>query len=186
MPVRKDAPVYQLKITLCEITPPIWRRFQVRGDLTLYKLHGVLQVVMGWTGSHLYGFEIGRAEYGSPDGPSGHLVEDDRRARLQKVAAAEGATFTYKYDFGDGWEHDVVVEKIGAAEPDVRYPVCLAGARACPPEDCGGPPGYDSLIEAIVNPNLPDADEILEWVGGKFDPEAFDLEEINRRIRELR
>lgn len=186
MMVKKDVPIYQLKVSLREISPPIWRRLQVRGDITLYKLHGLLQAIMGWTNSHLYAFDVGKAEYGPPDGPSGHLVEDDRRARLQKVAAAEGAAFIYKYDFGDGWEHDVVVEKIIPAEADARYPICVAGARACPPEDCGGPPGYDSLIEAIANPNLPDAHDILEWVGGRFDPEAFDLMEINRRMREVR
>lgn len=186
MTVQKDVPIFQLKVSLREISPPIWRRFLVRGDVTLYKLHGVLQVMMGWMGTHMYRFDVGRAEYGPTDGPSGQAVEDDRKARLQKVAGSEGAAFTYKYDFGDGWEHDVVVEKIVPAEPGARYPICLAGARACPPEDCGGPPGYESLIEAIVTPNHPEAHELLEWVGGRFDPEAFDLVGINRRIREAR
>lgn len=186
MNIRRDAPIYQLKVTLREIVPPIWRRLHVRGDVSLYKLHGVLQAVMGWTNAHMYRFDIGKAEYGPTDGPSGESVEDDRRARLQKVAGAEGATFAYKYDFGDGWEHDVVVEKIVSAEPNPLYPLCLAGSRACPPENCGGPPGYESLIEALANPRRPEAHELLEWVGGRFDPEAFDLVAINRKIRGTR
>ncbi len=131
------ASVYQLKVSLREITPPIWRRVQVPGDITLAKLQRVLQIVMGWTNSHLHKFSIGGVDYAEPD-PDGFLnVQSDRRARLNKVVRAT-QKFEYEYEFGDSWEHEIVVEKTLQPEPGASYPICVACERACPPEDCGG------------------------------------------------
>lgn len=179
------ASVYQLKVSLRGIKPPIWRRVQVPGDITLAKLHRALQVVMGWTNSHLHKFSIGGVDYAEPD-PDGFLnFQSDRRARLNKVARAM-QKFEYEYDFGDSWEHDIVVEKTLQPEPGASYPVCLAGERACPPEDCGGLWGYQDFLEAIMNPAHTEHEAMLTWVGGSFDPETFDLDAVNASLRRLR
>lgn len=145
------ASVYQLKVSLREIKPPIWRRVQVPGDITLAKLHRVSQIVMGWTNSHLHKFSTGGVAYAEPD-PDGFLnFQSDRRVRLNNVVRAK-QKFEYEYDFGDSWEHDIVVEKTLQPEPGAFYPFCLGGGRACPPEDCGGVWGYQDFLEAIMNP----------------------------------
>lgn len=182
---RIGASVYQLKVSLREITPPIWRRVQVPGDITLAKLHRVVQIVMGWTNSHLYRFSIGGVGYAEPD-PDGFLNgRSDRRARLNHVVRAT-QTFEYEYDFGDSWEHDIVIEKTLQPEPGVFYPFCLGGERACPPEDCGGLWGYQEFLEAIMNPAHREHEAMLTWVGGSFDPETFDLGAVNASLRRLR
>ena len=179
---KEPAPVYQLKITLKAIRPPIWRRLQVK-DCSLAKLHDILQTCMGWTNSHLHAFEIGGQEYGEPD-PHGMMeMEDERKVTLSQVVARGFKKFTYTYDFGDTWEHVLQVEKTLPVEADVRYPRCLAGARACPPEDCGGPWGYGDFLEAIDNPEHERHEEIVEWLGGPFDPEAFNIETVNQQLR---
>jgi hypothetical protein len=179
--------VYQLKITLRGLRPPIWRRFQVPGDITLDRLHRVIQRVMGWTDSHLHQYVVSGRRYGTSRGEWGDpQVLSERSARLCEVAPREKARFVYVYDFGDDWEHDVLVEKIGQPQPGQRYPVCLAGQHACPPEDCGGYPGYIDFVAAISNPKHPEHAEMLEWVGGAFDPWAFDLDAVNRALRRFR
>jgi hypothetical protein len=182
-----DAPVYQLKVTLKDSRPPIWRRILVPGDVTLTKLHRILQVVMGWYDSHLHQFIVGGASYGEPDPdfPEDGM-KSERRVKLKQVAPHENDCFTYEYDFGDSWEHDIRVEKILPAVPGLELPVCIAGKRACPPEDCGGVWGYESFLEAIGDPDHPEHDEMLQWVGGEFDPEAFDLGEINESLKRIR
>jgi len=170
--------VYQLKITLRDIKPPVWRRVLVK-DCTLTRLHDVIQTCMGWSDSHLHAFEIGGEQYGEPD-PDGTMeTEDARRVQLSQIVAQGYKKFAYVYDFGDNWDHTIQVEKVLAPEPGVRYPCCIAGKRACPPEDCGGPPGYDDFLEAIRNPSNPEHEDMLEWIGGEFDPEAFDIEAVN-------
>jgi len=176
------AAVYQLKITLRDSKPPIWRRVQVPGDITLYKLHRVLQVVMGWTDSHLHQFVIDGRYYGEPD-PEFREVVSEKRVRLSQVVGDEKARFVYEYDFGDNWQHQIVVERILPPEEGKSYPVCLAGERAAPPEDCGGIWGYYELLQTLSNPDDPEHAQMLEWAGGPIDPEAFDLEEINQMLR---
>ncbi|MHB9025127.1 MAG: IS1096 element passenger TnpR family protein [Armatimonadota bacterium] len=177
--------VYQLHITLVDSHPPIWRRVLVTSDTKLSKLHQILQTVMGWTNSHLHEFEVDGERYADP---SFHLEEarSERRATLGQVAVEEGDVFAYLYDFGDGWEHAIRVERILPVEPGKFYPVCLEGARACPPEDIGGIPGYEEFLEAIRDPHHPDHDELLQWVGGAFDPEAFDSGRVNQRLQRLK
>ncbi len=162
--------VYVLHIALEDIEPPIWRRLLVPADITLKRLHTVIQRAMGWQDQHLYEFQIAA-------GRKRHLKVATSRQLWQVVDA--GSAFSYVYDFGDGWEHHVLVEAVSPSEPGVVYPRCLAGERACPPEDCGGVPGYADILDAIRDPDRPDAAELLEWVGEDFDPEAFDLDATN-------
>ena len=176
--------IYQLKITLNRISPPIWRRIQVTGDTKLGKLHDILQIVMGWEDDHLHQFVTGNASYGIPDPDFPDNLRSERNVRLDKIAG-QGDSLSYEYDFGDGWEHTIKVEKVLAPEKDRHYPVCLDGKRACPPEDCGGPWGYQHLLEVLTNPQDEEHEEMLEWCGEDFDPEAFALVEINKMLRRL-
>lgn len=173
--------VYQLKITLRDIKPPVWRRLQVK-DCMLSQLHDDIQTCMGWDGGHLHAFEIGGEQYGEPDPDDMMEVKDESKIKLSRVVNGGIKKFVYTYDFGDNWEHVIAVEKTLAVEPGVHYPRCTAGKRACPPEDCGGPWGYGDLLNAIQNPKHTEHKQMLEWFGGEFDPERFDIEEINDRL----
>lgn len=181
--------IYQLKVTLADSKPPIWRRIQTPGSVTLAGLHRIIQAAMGWEDAHLHQFIAGGIVYG-PSEPGLDDVtfemKDERRARLFQIAPTEGSKFTYEYDFGDGWEHTILVEKVLEPEPGVQYPRCLAGKRACPPEDSGGVWGYDQLIETLKNPSDPEYAEMREWMGENFNPEAFSLDEINADLEALR
>ncbi len=177
--------VYQLKITLRDTKPPVWRRLQVK-DCTLAKLHAIIQTCMGWEGYHLHEFEIGDERYGDPRQWQGEMeVGNEGKVKLSRLVAHGVKKFSYVYDMGDNWDHTIQVEKVlpVEAEPGVRYPRCIAGKRACPPEDCGGPWGYGEFVEAIQNPQHEQHEELLEWVGGEFDPEAFDIEAVNEALR---
>lgn len=178
--------IYQLKITLKDSQPPIWRRVQVPGDVSLAKLHRIIQEVMGWSDSHLHQFLVGATYYGVPDPDDLSETKNEKSVRLGELVTKPRQRLLYEYDFGDDWEHEVVVEKILDADPGVRYPVCLGGARARPPEDCGGIFGYADFLEAIRDPKHEQHDEMLEWIGGEFDPEAFDLETVNNFLRRLK
>jgi hypothetical protein len=180
---KKDAPIYQIKITLDYIKPPIWRRVQVPSTMTLAKLHSVIQAVMGWFDYHLHQFEIDGEYYGVPHPDDFEEVLDERKVRLDQIVAGEGTKFRYQYDFGDDWQHTLLVEKIVPPDSGVTYPICLKGKRACPPEDVGGPWGYAEFLEAIADPNHPEHEDMLEWSGGDFDPEAFDLADANAELR---
>jgi hypothetical protein len=177
--------IYQLKITLEAIRPPIWRRVQVPGTILLPHLHRLIQAVMGWDDAHLHAFQVGDTSYGQPDSELDDWMQDERRIRLAQIAPAEKSKFRYEYDFGDDWRHMVVVEKILPVAVGQIYPVCLAGKRACPPEDCGGPWGYPEFLEAISNPKHEQHDELLEWIGGEFDPEAFDMAAVNGELQTM-
>ncbi len=173
--------VYQLKITLKDIKPPIWRRVLVP-DCSLARLHEVIQAAMGWENYHLYDFEVGGERYTDPRGMDDLDMEDASRAKLSRVAPTEKAKLRYTYDFGDNWQHEVLVEKILASEEGKEYPVCIAGKRTCPPEDVGGPWGYMEFAEAINDPDHERHEEFIEW-RGEFDPEAFSVEEVNEELR---
>jgi hypothetical protein len=178
--------IYQLKITLRDSKPPIWRRVMVPSKFSLYKLHEVIQIAMGWTNSHLHQFVIDGQRYSIPSPDDWEPVVDERRYSLSQIASREKHKFVYEYDFGDSWEHEIIVEKISPPEAGMKYPVCIKGKRACPPEDVGGVWGYDSFLEAIHNLNHEEHDSYLEWVGGEFDPEEFNLDEINQALREMK
>jgi len=185
-PSKRSSDIYQIKVTLKGIRPPIWRRFQVKGDASLYKLHLILQVVMGWENYHLYQFTIDEARFGEPDLESFVKMKNAHRVKLSQIVRGVKQRFSYEYDFGDSWEHELLIEKILPPEKGVRYPICLAGKRACPPEDCGGIWGYTELLEAIRDPNHPEHEEMVNWAGEDFDPEAFDLDEVNRELKRIR
>jgi hypothetical protein len=185
MATRTATPIYQLKITLKGIRPPIWRRVQVAGNIGLADLHDVIQTAMGWYDYHLHAFTIGgETYYGDQESALELGGRTTGRTRLNQVADCEGARLRYEYDFGDSWEHEVLVEKILPVEPGQRYPRCLAGRRACPPEDVGGVWGYAEFLEAIANPDHEDHDDLLAWAGDDFDPEAFDLAGTDEALRE--
>ena len=172
--------VYQLEVTLAGIRPPIWRRIQVPGNTNLPELHLMIQAAMGWYNCHLHKFTIGGVEHSEPDPDWDDLdYEDETRARLDQAVSRAGISFSYRYDFGDGWLHDILVEEILEPSKGVEYPICLAGQRACPPEDVGGVWGYHDFLEAIANPKHEEHESYLEWAGGEFDPEAFDVDETN-------
>jgi hypothetical protein len=177
--------IYQLRVTLENIQPPIWRRIQVQGDFSLPRLHAVLQIVMGWTNSHLHGFRVNGQYYGEPDPDYDGLLDviDERQVRLSQIAPDVGSHFVYEYDFGDSWDHELVVEQILSPQKEVQYPLCMDGNRACPPEDVGGVGGYAEFLAAIHNPRHPEHAEWIQWVGGKFDPEAFDLQSANELLQ---
>jgi Plasmid pRiA4b ORF-3-like protein/Domain of unknown function (DUF6933) len=175
--------VFQLKVTLLDTKPPIWRRVRVDGASTLDHVHEVIQAAFGWCNSHLHEFEVGRQRFGIPDPDDdwGEPAHDERRIRLDAVAG-EGSSFGYTYDFGDGWEHRVVVEKL-LPTADSAVPACIDGRRACPPEDCGGPWGYRELLEILADPAHPEHEERLKWLGGPFDPEAFNPGDFGDNLR---
>ncbi len=178
--------VYQIKVTLKGTKPPIWRRIQVASDATLANLHDILQSVMGWEGYHLYQFLIDGIEYGDPNLLDELEAENARTATLNTLVRGEKFKFIYEYDFGDGWEHEILVEKMLALDKGKQYPLCITGKRACPPEDCGGIWGYADFLEAIQDPKHPEHDEMVEWVGGEFDPTAFDADEVNLELQQLK
>ncbi|MGH9071299.1 MAG: plasmid pRiA4b ORF-3 family protein [Acidimicrobiales bacterium] len=174
--------VYQLKGTIKGTKPPIWRRLLVSDTTTLWNLHEILQVAFDWHDCHLHEFEIDGLRYGTDDGEGwGPPPRDEYRTKLSSVTR-QGSTFEYLYDFGDNWEHKLVVEKVLQAEPGVTYPTCTGGRRAGPPEDCGGVWGYEELLAAIAAPDHPEHDELLEWVGGEFDPADFSPAQVNARL----
>ncbi len=176
----KETKVYQLKVTLRGTRPPIWRRFQVPADMPLSQLHGVLQVVMGWTGGHLHEFRVGNTHYGEPNPEYGFEVKNEEKARLDGVLRRPKTRMVYEYDFGDGWEHDVMLEAAIPPSASVRYPVLLAGRRRCPPEDVGGVGGFYHFLQAMADPKHPDHKELRDWWSGSFDPDAFDVGEANQ------
>jgi hypothetical protein len=192
MPTKKTGipqEIYQLKVTLLGTRPPIWRRLLVPAALTLEQLHDVLQLAMGWQNSHLHDFQIGRKTFGAPD-PFGSFAgipttANENAARLFNVLGKAGAKAMYNYDFGDSWQHGITVEKVLPPEPGRAYPVCIDGERHCPPEDCGGVPGFYSLLETIGDPENDEYEEIMEWLDGDFDPEAFSVDEVNHRLAYL-
>jgi hypothetical protein len=175
----------QLKMVLQYIRPPIWRRVLVPDHYTLAHVHYVIQIAMGWTNSHLHEFEIDGERYGyaGPDEFDGEMesdANDESIVFLSRLALKPKRKFSYTYDFGDGWEHDITVEKLLPFDPQASYPVCLGGARACPPEDCGSYPGYESILHALrADPPTQGQKELLEWLGS-YDPERFSVDAVNR------
>ena len=188
MPTKKSAisEVYQIKVTLLGTKPPIWRRLHVPASMTLARLHEVLQEAMGWHDCHLHEFQVGGRRIGPPDPDAEPMgmpdVEDESKVRLSRVLREVGAKMRYEYDFGDGWEHEIVLEKRLPADPEVAYPWCSGGEYGCPPEDCGGVHGYDELVRVIANPNHKRHQEMLDWVGEEYDPEIFSVDDVNVRL----
>lgn len=179
----KTNEVYQLKVTLKGSRPKIWRRILVKSTTNLYTLHFILQRAMGWQQEHQHMYDVLGQNYGCSDPNWGNPnLNNERKFTLSQIVALNTETFVYEYDFGDGWEHEIKIEKVLPAETACKYPVCIGGQLACPPEDCGGIWGYYGLLDAIKDPKHEDHDRMMEWLGEDFDPHHFELEEINRTI----
>ena len=178
------APIYQIKVSLRGAKPPIWRRLEVPGDTSLAALHDILQIAFDWDDSHLHVFETPYGLFGVADPELGHRSENP--VTLEQVAPATGDKVTYTYDFGDDWEHEILVEKIADPQPLAGYPRCTGGRRAAPPDDCGGIWGYHQLIDVIADPAHPDHQQSLEWLGldtpADFDPAHFKAVDITLRL----
>lgn len=182
--------LHQLKITLREVKPAVWRRLLIPADFKLDRVHRTLNWAMGWTDSHLHEFEVGKQRYGIPDvweaSPDEEDVIPERKVTLSTVLPKEKSRGRYIYDFGDFWQHDLLVEKILEADVDGVYPVCLDGKGACPPEDCGGVSGYAELRKVIADRAHPEHQSMLLWLGGHFHPDEFSVAQVNARLRSLR
>ncbi len=178
--------VFQLRIQLKDVAPTVWRRILVPGGVRLPKLHDMFQAAMGWTNSHLHQFTIDGATYGMhfEDWPDDELDEKDYTVSF----ALRGGVrrFSYEYDFGDSWSHEVVVEQTSFPQLSLKFGVCIDGQNACPPEDVGGVHGYGGFLEALADPTHEEHDDYLVWVGYKFDPTAFDLATANAALQRLR
>lgn len=184
-----DATIHRLKVTLEGLRPPVWRRLEVASDTSLAALHDILQASFDWDGSHLHDFVIDGRRYGVDEPFGFEFGVDDPMAAEDAVTLAdvapEGARFTYTYDFGDDWRHRIVVEAISPPSPGNDYPTCVTGRMPAPPEDVGGPPGYEHLLVVLADPQHPDHEELSEWVDGPIDPAAFDAAAVNRELQDL-
>ena len=175
--------LYQLKITLEYVAPSIWRRFTVNSDIKLPDLHKVLQTIMGWSNTHLHQFRFNNLNYGYDEEEVDDII-DYRNIKLSKLINHEKENIFYDYDFGDGWEHSIILEKI--IDNKLNKPVsptCIAGERSCPPEDCGGPYGYQNLLLALNDPKHENHEEMLDWIGEEFDSEEFDINHVNTMLK---
>lgn len=187
-----ETPIYHLKVSLEGIEPLIWRRLQVPGNASLGWLHAVIQVAMGWTNSHLHQFIVGKQMYSDPsfdlDEPEDSTdILDENRVAILDIARRVKSTFRYEYDFGDSWQHKIAVEKILNPDPAVATVArCLDGARACPPDDCGGVWGYGDLLQIIKDPKHEEYESTREWLGENFEPEAFDRDGVNKSLQYLK
>lgn len=173
----------QFRIELPVEGPPVWRSLVVPLDVTLYKLHRIIQVAMGWQDYHLFQFNVKGFNIGEPDADYPGTWLPAKAFRLWHVLQAAPREFSYEYDFGDSWRHIVRVGKAVKPDEDTRYPLCLDGARACPPEDSGGAGGYAQLLEALADPTHPEHHDYRVWAGEDFDPEAFSVDKVNRRLK---
>jgi hypothetical protein len=175
--INPGAVIFQLKVSLCGINPVIWRRLLVPGNIRLDILHETIQGAFGWKDEHLHEYIINGITYGDPDNPPADSFVSERgtKSKLKFLGIKADDKFFYRYDFGDDWLHEVLVEQILEPVPKVTYPQLIAGERACPPEDCGGLPGYEHLLQAWQNQSNPEYKELLNWVGKDFNPEEFDI-----------
>lgn len=176
--------VYQFKVSLEGIKPTIWRRIQLPETSSFLDLHDAIQDAMGWQHCHLHQFKIINPKSGShaligiPDDEWGETVLSGEKQLIQRYFSLQNKRALYEYDFGDGWRHKLLLEKIVPREPGVAYPIALAGERACPPEDCGGPWGYENLLNIIKNPKHEEYKSMMDWLEENFDPEAFQVSDI--------
>jgi len=179
---------FQLRIQLEDVKPVIWRRLLVPGSVRLSKLHDMFQAAMGWTNSHLHSFTVGDECYGMrlEDDEDDDPDEIDENTVTVVQTLGGHKRFAYLYDFGDNWRHDVVIEDEIRSINGLKFAVCVDGQNACPPEDCGGTGGFTELLEILADPDHEEREHYLGWVGGLFDPTAFDLASVNAELQRLR
>lgn len=186
---KRQTDTLQLHIELRGTKPRVWRRVLVPETITLVQLHLVIQAAFGWGGGHLHEFDVGGERFGEPDPEYDTYgeIRDERKARLVKVMRDnEVAALDYVYDFGDNWRHRVKIEKKLAPMPQVMLPMCVGGANATPPDDCGGVWGYAEFVAAVSDPNHPEHATMTEWIGQPWDPKAFDLARANSWLQEIK
>jgi hypothetical protein len=177
--------VHEMRVTLLDVNPPVWRQIRVPSALPLSTVHAVIQIAFGWEDRHLHEWRVGDITYGLSDEDSwGEDLHDESTALLADVAPVD-SLLRYDYDFGDGWEHLVEVTAVLPYSGQVVPVACLGGARACPPEDCGGPFGYEHLLDALRDPDDAEHEDVVEWLGDHFDPAEFDLASTNHRLDQL-
>jgi len=176
--------VIRISITLLDVDPAIWRRIEVPVSMTLEGFHDVVQTVMGWADYHLHHFQLGGVMYGVSS-PDDREMNDGSKLKLWTLLEDGERVFQYFYDYGDGWCCVVVLEAVAPAAAGVAYPRLVEGARRGPPEDVGGPWGYSEFLEALADQKHERHTELLEWIGGEFDPQLFDIDELNRRLATL-
>lgn len=175
-----------LRIELRYVQPMIYRTVVIPSRITLPKLHVTIQQAMGWLGGHLHEFIINHVHYGEPDPDYPETdLKNQNRVRLDKALGLSGQ-FDYIYDYGDNWAHKIRVLEVMPFDGPLNFPWCLDGTNACPPEDVGGEPGYMAFVQAMSDPDHPDHSDLMQWYGGPFDPTAFDLQEANERLMQIR
>jgi hypothetical protein len=184
--------IYQVQIALAGSEPKIWRRVLIPSNLLLSDFHYIIQIVMGWTNSHLHQF-IKNKMYYSIEMPDDDFWDDDhnidyiqKKTRISDLLTKEKEKIIYEYDFGDGWHHDIILEKILPVDSKIRYPVCIEGKMHCPPEDCGGVWGYANMLDILKQPTHEEYEEYLEWLGDEFVPEYFDKNEVNKILKGMK
>jgi hypothetical protein len=180
--------LFQLKISLKYSRPSIWRRIVVPATFKLDRLHQVIQEIMPWTNSHLHQFVVGRTYYGrpDPDADMGFETLNEKHYTIADIAPGAKKKFIYEYDFGDSWEHEILVEKVLPPDASFKKVICLAGKNACPPDDCGGMGGYYNMLEIIADPKHPDHEHMKEWLGAEWDLARFDLGEANDALNRFK
>jgi hypothetical protein len=174
--------IFQIQISLQGSKPKIWRRILVKPEITLVDFHKIIQTVMGWTNSHLHLFQQGRNSY-SPEEFEVEDTKNSRKVTLNSLLKKEKDKIKYEYDFGDGWQHDILLEKILPSDKTMPIPSCIDGKGNCPPEDCGGIWGYEEIKKILVNSKHEQYEETMEWLGGEFDPDYFDKNKINEILK---
>lgn len=182
---KESKSLYQIKVTLVGSKPPIWRKLIVKDNIRLDQLHAVLQIAMGWFNCHLHQYRVGSSYIGIPDPDFDFEITDERDVYLQDILSNVKDSFVYEYDFGDDWEHKIVLEKILPLDSS-QSPVVIKGKKACPPEDSGGIWGYYDILDAIQDPKHEDHEEMTDWVGADFDPDEFDMNLINKKLDKLK
>jgi len=180
--------IYQIQISLKGFEPRIWRRILIQSDLLLSDFHKIIQTSMGWTNSHLHQFIKNQTNYTlrMPDDDTWYELNnvDYKEMKISDLLKKEKEIIIYEYDFGDSWEHDILLEKILPFDEKMKYPVCISGKMNCPPEDCGGVWGYSDMLEILKQPDNEEYDSYIEWLGGEFDPEYFDKDDVNDLLGE--
>lgn len=183
--------IIQLKITLESTEPPIWRRVLVEKQITFFELHNIIQIAMGWENYHMFEFTFNKQRIGEPDDEFDDLdfgsnkVMDAAEVTLESIVTNTKGKISYVYDFGDNWSHKILVEKFLPRDNKISYPICTDGELNCPPEDCGGIPGFYDLLEVIGNKKHPERKAMLDWLGGSYDPAYFDKDEVNEEMKNL-
>lgn len=178
--------VLELRIELELTEPVVWRQLVVPETLTMYELHHALQIAFGWRNYHLYTFTVGLQTLGNPDLLEDEEIGNDKLVFINQVFRKQGDSIHYEYDFGDGWMHKITLETINPNDAGIKSAVCIDGRMACPPEDCGGIPGYENLKEAMKNKKHPEHEDLVMWLGKRFDPEEFYLQKVNKELKKIK